>query len=549
LSTYRIVFNALEESIEWSRQITSAPKLDFEPGARGQILAAAGANLQPRTSFNFHVRPAETGQVAVPAFTTVVYGKTVTVPAATLTVTSSPPPHAPPLRLKLEVPMTNLYVGQAIRIGILFPGTPAVVVQGQAPVQVVGQGFIIDQSSFRARTEMKPVGSGVSRGPNLIYDVSLIPLAAGQLRAFAQSFVINRVPGPAIITGPGMINGLQPVYTLLDSDAVALRVKPLPKEGELPGFTGAVGRFEVFGAPELSTTSTRVGEPIRLRIRIRGDVNSNLARLVPPSPPRDSNWQVILATDEGAVPQVIQAQGYTSFNYILIPLMEGSQTTPAIPFCSFDPALELYQDLTIPSIPVTVMPGAAPADLTALAQAEALQPEPEKALTLSGLASKAGMTAASLVPLQRQVWFPLLQLAPATALLGLWGWDRRRRFLEQHPEVVLRQRARRALHRERRNLQRAQKSRDAAGFAISAVRAMQAVCAPHYPAEPGALVSQDVLAVLTEDERAGRPGEIIRRFFQVEDAVRFATAGADPAELLSLHAELDQTLEILAAKL
>jgi hypothetical protein len=168
---------------------------------------------------------------------------------------------------------------------------------------------------------------------------------------------------------------------------------------------------------------------------------------------------------------------------------------------------------------------------------------------LRGLAAARGRTTASLVPPQQQTWFPLVQLAPAVAFFGLLSWDRRRRYLEQHPDVLLRRRARRALHRQWRILQRAARAANASGFAAAAVRAMRVACAPHYPAEPRALVGADVLPLLPEPDRAGRPGEVVRRFFAVTDAADFGTASANPAELLPLQPDLERVLQQLEAKL
>lgn len=78
---------------------------------------------------------------------------------------------------------------------------------------------------------------------------------------------------------------------------------------------------------------------------------------------------------------------------------------------------------------------------------------------------------------------------------------------------------------------------------------MRVACAPHFPAEPRALVGADVLSILPEPDRAGRPGEAVRRCFDVTDATRFATASADPAQLLPLQPALERVLEQLEARL
>jgi hypothetical protein len=140
----------------------------------------------------------------------------------------------------------------------------------------------------------------------------------------------------------------------------------------------------------------------------------------------------------------------------------------------------------------------------------------------------------------------LVQLLPLLAFVGLWNWDRRRRYLEQHPDVILRQRARRALRREKRALQKAWHAGDAVGIANIAVRAMRVACAPHYPAEPRALVCRDVLEVLGA---GGGNGDVVRQFFAVTDASDFSATATDARALLALRAELERVLQELEARL
>ncbi|HYG35409.1 MAG TPA: BatD family protein, partial [Clostridia bacterium] len=543
-AVYRITLNALETSVIWPDELPFPAKLDVRRGGQGQILAMANLALQPRTTYNYRVRASSTGQYLVPEFTVTVYGKQVTIPAARLEVVPAPPPGIPPMQqLMLDFPTTNLFVGQSVRARIL-----AAASQGLGQVQMVGDGVVADPTSARQRIEMmasRVTGLGEQ---TLIYDISVTPIAAGNLSLFAQGYAITRgYFAGVIMPGGTAAPGSAPQYTLLDSEPVQLRVRPLPPDGRLPGFTGAVGSFSV-DPPELSTNMLRVGEPVKLKVRVRGE--GNVARLVAPPPPtRLSDWQVLPDSSDNIPVQIAQAQGFTTFNYTLVPLTEKVRDTPAIPFSAFDPHLSAYADLTFPSVPVLVRPGATNSDVQPILQANAQVFEPEKEPVLSGLATTPGWTATTLVPVQRRFWFPLIQLAPAAVFLGLWGWDRRRRFNEQHPNVVLRRRARRALHRERRNLSKAFHAGDGSRFAASAVNAMRIACSPHYPAEARALVGCDVLAVLPEKERSGPAGEVIRRFFAVTDAARYSTATAATAELLALEPELKRVLDQLEERL
>lgn len=547
-AVYRVTLNALETAVEWPERLAAPQGLDCRPGGHGQILAMAGGLLAPRTTFNYRVSASQVGTFTMPEFTVKVNGKAIAIPAVQLQVTNALPPGAlPAQQLFLELPANHLYVGQTVVARVIFPGSPRGMIQSLGQVQLNGQGFIVDQNSAHARIEALPLGPEGGTLNAFVYEMSLTPIAIGKVSMFAQGYAVgNRVVGGIILPNPGAAANAVPQYTLIDSAPVVLQVRPLPSASQLPGFTGAVGIYSV-DPPELATNTLSVGEPVRLTVKVRGD--GNLARLVPPPVPQVGDWQIFPAPSDSTPPQILQAQGHVTFSYTLIPLSEKARSTPALPFCAFDPERGVYTDLTIPGLGVTVLPGhVSTADLRSVIRAEKLDHEAEKEPVLSGLAVSPGL-AFGLVPVQQRLWFPLLHLAPAGALLALWLWDRRRKFLEQHPGIVLRRRALRALRRERRSLHRAATAGDGSTFAATAVNAMKIAVAPHYPAEPRALVGADVLSVLPEPERSGPRGKVVRELFSRMDATQFAKSPAAPSEVLDCRAQVEEVLDDLETRL
>ena len=305
-------------------------------------------------------------------------------------------------------------------------------------------------------------------------------------------------------------------------------MRPLPVTGELPGFTGAMGNF-LRDPPVLATNRLRVGEPVSLKVVFHGE--GDLTRFVPPATPLARDWQIIADPPP--------ANGFT-----LIPLTDDATNTPAIPFCYFDPALARYVDLTIPPLPVTVVGEGLPVELRASAdESQAAVP-----LKLSTLAPAPGNAAASLRPLQLRGWFVCGQLLPVLGFFALWQWARRRRYLEAHPDIVRRRQARRALRREKRRLQPAVAGQDAPAFVRHAAHALRIAVAPHYPANPRALVCGDVLAQLAAAERDGPDGETVRQVFAAADA-QFALAAETRAGLIALEPAVETLLQSLEAKL
>jgi len=556
ITTYRVTFNALDESIVWPEEIPAPLQLELRQSARGQIFQHANNQLKPYTTINHHVRVSRVGSFTIPEFTVEVYGKRITVPTARLEVLAPTAPSLPTgQRLVLELATTNAYAGQPVTARILMPGSVSNLIQGLQSVKLNGEGILVDQSAVRQVITPMPLGG--RSVPGFVYETVFTPLVAGKLEVSAQGFTIgNRFAGPLTLPGQAILPVDPSRSVLLDSDPVRLSIQPLPRTGVLPGFTGVIGRF-TNDPPLLSSNQVRLGDSVNLVVIIRGQ--GHLLRFVPPVAPVVRNWQVSDPIPGGAAianrpptPGLVPGN-LVAFTYTLTPLTTAVQETPTIPFSYFDPELGVYVDLSIPSLRITVTPGVAAAlESEAIVESVELQsPDAgeEKKLALSALAISPGLVADSLVPLQHRGWFVMVQCLPIVGFAALWTWDRRRRYLEQHPEIILRRRARRALRRERRELQKAARAGDRLRYANVAVSAMRVACAPHYPAEPRALVCRDVLDSLEESERTGRAGEVVRRFFTVADAAIFSATGTIGNGLLALQPELDRVLEKLEARL
>ena len=382
-STYRVSFNALIASIEWPEEVIAPGQLELTPSARGEVLTPTGANLQPRTGFNYRVRATATGSFTVPRFTVYVYGKPVTVPAATLEVTANPAaPAAPGRRLRLTSGNPNPFVGQSVAMRIVWPGSEGNV-QPLNPVKLNGSGFMANQGPVQEEINIVPeYGTTAS---SLVCDTWITPLKAGRLEISAQGFTADfRAVGPIVIRGTITLAAMSQPPVLLDSDPIALNVRPLPRENVPPGFNGAIGQFKL-APPALATNVLHVGDPVTLAVSVHG--TGNLARLVPPPPPAAEGWQVFAGVNDPAPPQLIQARGFVTFSYTLIPTAAETRATPKIPFSYFDPDQAAYVDLSLPAVAVTVLPGTTPMDPAALVQTNEPAATAGKEPKLSSLAS------------------------------------------------------------------------------------------------------------------------------------------------------------------
>jgi len=525
---YRVQLNATEASIRWPEALAVPPGLKFGPDARGQTMPLLEGTFRPITGFVDEVQTTQAGHFTITNFSVDVDGRPVEIPSASLDVVAKDPVSPPVVhRILLSASATNLFLGEPFHIRIMLPSSPANEIELLSEIQINGDGFMPDKTTMRQGITQV----NVDRRPksSFICQMTMTPIATGPLKFSVQGFTASprTFSGTISISGPAVIRGGPPQYVLLVSDAVAVKVRPLPEEGRLPGFTGAIGKFS-YDPPELSTNRMRVGEPVHLKLSRHGD--GELTRWVPPMLPRSRDWQII--PDEPA------ETGFT-----LIPLTDDGRATPEIPYSSFDPATGQYVDLTVPPLPVTVLGEGLPVQLAVTDEQGLTAP-----VKLSGLAEAPGESVWSLKPLQLRDWFLAVQFLPVIGFLALWRWDRHRRFLEAHPEIVRRRQARRALRREKRRWRQAVAEGDATAFVQSAANAMRIACAPHFPANPRALVCADVLAQLEGEDVTGNVGETVRKVFAVNDA-RFAVAPGRAVDLLSLEAKVDTVLMKLEEKL
>jgi len=524
---YRVNIDATESAIQWPEDFSLPPELKVGTSARGMITQLQTDKFRPLTSFIYEVQAPAAGNFTVSNFTVNVLGSLVQVPAASLAVASTATAVPPPRKLIMQMTATNIYLGQPFRVRVILPAGPGNQIEALREIQFDGGGLMTDKTALQQF--IGPVNLDGELKPAFVSEMMVTPIAAGPQKLMAQGFSAGReFTAPITIRGQVSLAGGQPKYVLLLSDPAKINVRPLPVEGELPGFTGAIGRF-FSDPPKISTNRFHIGEPVQLKVVFHGE--GDLNRFVGPAAPRSHNWQIV-------------ADPPPSTSFTLIPLTDEVHETPAIPFSYFDPESGKYVDLTVPPVPVTVMGEDLPVQLTDSSE----EGKTTVSLKLSAPAMRPDHAMASLMPLQLKAWFVVLQLVPVAGFIALWEWDRRRRYLEAHPEIVRRIRARRALRQEKVQLQKAVAAGDATAFVRHAANAMNIAVAPHYPADPQALVGGDVLAQLDEPSRNGPPGELVKQVFAAAD-VRFAELAQPQPDLLALRSKVETVLQMLEARL
>jgi hypothetical protein len=541
---YRVVVSALDESLTMPDTLPAPKELNLHRGGRGQTYQRTGGmKLRPQTTVIYRTVVTNLGTFMIPAFDLMAYGKPVRVPAATLQVVAAGSvSNAEPPMVFVDVPKEDCYVGQLLKIPLILPMGPGGGISALYQPRITSEFIFSEQVPTGIRIEN--VQHDGKTFTACLQELLITPLRAGRQELIAQGHASIPRPNPK---QPGT---MERDDVLVDSEPVTLTVKPLPTDGVLLGFTGAVGTF-VPDVPLVSPPEVHAGQPVTLTVQVRGE--GNLGRLVPPRVPPMREWQTFPPVTETTSSASVLQRGFATFKYTMIPLSDKIQGTPVIPFSYFDPKQKAYVAMNIPSAPLNVLPGA-PGFQAHLPPLESPPPDPEdssreKEPVFTGVLAKPGLGVVSMAPLQQRWWFALMQIAPAMVIGGLWSWDRRRRYLEQHPEVILKRRARRGLRRQLQLARRAAASRDAAGFVTGAANALREACAPHSAANPNALVCADVLQELPEQKRQGPVAETVRRLFAAADALRFGGNVREGGELLSLQPQVEQLLAELKMRL
>jgi BatD DUF11 like domain len=244
------------------------------------------------------------------------------------------------------------------------------------------------------------------------------------------------------------------------TDPVTIDVKPLP-QGAPAEFNGAVGQFEISATPD--TTKTRVGEPVTLRVQIRGA--GNFDTLADPKWQNDSSWRASDAKPQTETRvQAGQLVGTRTYERTLIPTKEGTLSIPALKFAYFDPKDAQYHVVATGPIAVQVAPGdpSLTQNVVDPNAASNANPQTENALNAnaSTLALKGAPTQLTTAakPLVEQPLFLGLFLVP----LGIVAFDialgLRKRYLDSH---VADRRASRAYQRAVRNLRNVRRAENA----------------------------------------------------------------------------------------
>jgi hypothetical protein len=301
------------------------------------------------------------------------------------------------------------------------------------------------------------------------------------------------------------VGPVQKREVVLESQTADLTVRPLPAAGRPPSFSGAVGHFELDAT--VNDAHVRVGEPIELRLAVRGD--GNFDRVSTPGLPDSKELKTY-------APTVTRKDDVKTFVQAVVPQQPGVAEIPSVELSYFDPDAARYVTKRSAPIAIDVKPGQALA-----ARADGRVPDAANGPTLAPNADHDGKTVASLRPLYTRSNFWLAQLAPLGMLAAAASFVVRRRRVLADPHHALRKGAWSLLRRERARMNRALAAGDAPTYFAAARGALQQRLGALWGIVPEAITLAEI-----ETRMTGSRLDTLRAVFEEADAARFGVGAS-----------------------
>jgi BatD DUF11 like domain len=306
--------------------------------------------------FRYSVTPKSSGSVSIPALTVTVEGQKLTSRPLRLQVGQGFD-SSQIGTLSLEVPKSDVYVGETIPVTIRFQfrHSPA----RQEPPSLKMDGFLRGrQTSQDGRSEnINGEAMGVARWTMAVTAVKAGDLELGPAE-FPTIYVFQsrrRRGGPFDDPFFGQfLGGNEQRQINFQSEPVRLHVIPPPSAGRPPQFNGAVGRFrmEISASP----TNVSVGDPITVKVKVIG--RGSFDGLSLPELPADSGFQAYPGTNSFEPSDALGLEGVKTFEEVLVPERTTLRELTLPPLAYWDPSAKRYGLAEARALPLTVRPNA-----------------------------------------------------------------------------------------------------------------------------------------------------------------------------------------------
>jgi len=318
---------------------------------------------------------------------------------------------------------------------------------------------------------------------------------------------------------------------------VPVTILALPEEGKPDDFSGALGIYSFSVTTDVR--EVKVGDPITLKMRIRGE--GNIKSVNPPALNFGDDFKVY-------EPEVRQETSGKTFEQVIIPTNDKINEIPRINFSFFDSESGHYQQITQGPIPIKVKPLPKGEKLKVFeVAAEGRGPRRKREILgrdIIYIKDTPGELKRKGLLLCKNRLFIVLQFLPLAALIAVLIFQKRKERLQSDIGYARRLRANGEAKKNLRKLRRLLDSKEPAEFFDAVFKALQEYLGDKFHL-PTAGITVNVV-----DELKGRniEDEIldkIQECFAACDMARYAVSSVTKNEMLNALKLLEEIIDRL----
>ena len=284
---------------------------------------------------------------------------------------------------------------------------------------------------------------------------ALFPLREGELVVGPLEADLRTVASSLLATGS----------VVRRTPELTIRARPLPVEGRPAGFSPTnVGRFTVQVSAE--RTQVEAGEPIRLRLVVRG--TGNIRGLKAPAL-RAPGFKVYDPKVEDRIEPGEPISGEKRIEYVLLPTAGGESTIPGFELPFFDPVSGSYAVARTEPISVVVIGDPTAVELRGRDAAR----DNVLAVDIRPIRHRTDLRRAAQRPATVERLLPVVLAAPPAGYLAVLGVGLLRARSGRDTPASRRRRSQRQARHHLRLAEQRLGAGDAAGFFAEAARAIQ----------------------------------------------------------------------------
>jgi hypothetical protein len=431
----------------------------------------------------------------------------------------------------IGVPDRELFVGEVIPIELHLYVREGTRVTQATPPQITSKDFTLSRPP-----DQEPRQSAVrfqgARYTRLVFPAALSPIRAGKLTLGASLEVTAVVPEQRRrgVFGRGVERKIP-----IESPTRSVPTSALPETGRPPHFSGGVGRFTV--AVQADPHRVMVGDPVTVKTTVKGRGSFDRLNLSPIE--TSGTWKAYDASARFTSSDELGIEGHKDFEQAIVPLRPDVQELQARELAYFDPDAGRYVTLSIPAVPLEVLP--APARSTGSGGPLGGGGRDESAsYQLAPNRVDLGRLQPGLAPFLIGWRMVALQIVPITLLVAAVAYGRRRERLARDPVWLHGRRSRHALKRLAGEMRRAKAEQSPREFFAAARRAIQERIAIGKPGRvAGALTLRDI-----EQQLADRPDLLaaVRDVFVAADQVAYAKGEEMSSALAEWQSRVERIL-------